>query len=112
MERLIYEFSRPSRAPAPSSAPPLTSYPIAVRHAASAWRTLAGKFLSGLSFHREATTKVRGSTSPHVGSVAASAPGLGLPHHRHPMSVDEATAGIVLAFVLTLSLGYLLWSFA
>lgn len=58
------------------------------------WRTLIGKFRSGLFF-------------PEIEAQRRTlAPGL--PHHRHPMTVDEACAGIVLVSVLGLCCLYLL----
>lgn len=76
-------FSRRSRARAPSPDYPPVSYPLAVlKTAAAAWRNLIGKFRSG-TFFPEAEAQRR-TLAP------------GLPHHRHPLTADEALAGIVL----------------
>jgi len=116
-------FSRPSRARAPSLAPP-ASYPAAVKTPAAAWRNSTGISESGFPFHSNAPAKVRAGASPHMGSVAGSAPGRRyfpeaeaqrltlsprLPHHRrHPMTADEALAGIILGLVCLSAVIYLI----
>lgn len=103
-------------------------YPHTGLTAGAAWRKPTGISEFGLPLHSDATAKVRDSTSPNVGSVAVSAPGRrffseaeaqrltlapGLPHHRrHPVTPDEALAGLVLVALGLLALGYLLWRFA
>ena len=92
------QTSRRSSARALQQAPPPAVYPKAVRHPASAWRNLAGKFLPG-SFFDEATAQ-RLTLGPR------------LPHHRrHSMTADEALAGIILGCVALLSVAYMLVRF-
>jgi hypothetical protein len=59
------------------------------------WRRLSGKFRSG-HFFSEAEARERALHGP------------GLPHHRHhPLTADEALAGIVLALVCLSAVIYL-----
>ena len=61
---------------------------------ASAWRTSVGKFLRSDFFpESEAQRRTLGPGLPH--------------HRRHPMTGDEALAGIVLLLTVTGALGYL-----
>jgi len=88
------------------------------------WRALIGKCRSGFSFRRD-VAKVRAGRTRHRGSRAGSAPGrrwfseaeaqrllLGprLPHQRrHPLTADEALAGLILLAVSLAGLAYLIW---
>lgn len=73
------------------------------------------------SFHSDAVSKARTDASRHLGSVVGAAPGrrffpeaeaeqlaLGprLSHHRHPLTVDEAVAGIIMATICAAALVY------
>lgn len=60
-----------------------------------AWRNLTGKFRSGLFFPEAEAQR------------QALAPGL--PHHRHPMTADEACAGLVLIAAVLTAVGLLAW---
>lgn len=59
------------------------------------WRTRIRKFVSG-HFFSEAEARDR-TLSP------------GLPHHRHPMTADEALAGLALMLVGLPCLAYIIW---
>lgn len=71
-------------------------YPRAVKTAAAAWRNLADLFRAR-HFFSEAEAERRALRGP------------GLPHHRHPMTADEALAGIILIGLISIALGYLAW---
>ena len=80
-------FSPSSRHPSARAPSPVTPFPASYPHAvktipASAWRTSVGKFLRS-DFFPESEAQRR-TLAPR------------LPHHRHPMTPDEALAGIVL----------------
>lgn len=80
-------FSRHFRARARPADSPSALYPHAVTTPAAAWRTLIGKFRSGHFFpEAEAQRQTLGPRLPH--------------HRRHPLTADEALAGIVLAIML------------
>lgn len=74
------------------------------------------------SFHSDAVSKARTDASRHLGSVVDAAPGCRffpeaeaerlalsprLPHHRrHPLTCDEAAAGIIMATICAAALVY------
>lgn len=79
----------------------------------SAWRALIGAIRSGFSFHRE-----RSDQSPEGAwicdeklaqalSLRPRAPGL--PHHRHPLTTDEAFAGLIVLLVSATAITHLFW---
>ena len=89
-------FLRHPRARAPLPAHPPTLYPSQVKPAATAWRKLAG-FFHASNFYSEAEAQRRTLRGP------------GMPHHRHPMTGDEALAGLILLVTVITGLGYLAW---
>lgn len=79
------------------------------RTPSSAWRNLIARLRSGFLYLREAAAKVRGVRfcDEHSAQTMTLRP-VGLPHHRHPLTVDEALAGIILSAVSLSSVIYLL----
>lgn len=87
----------------PNSAATLWGFFSSLRHlnravhpplrAAAAWRSLSGTFRTGFYSEAEAQRRTLGPR---------------LPHHRHPITADEALAGIVTVIVLVGVLIYVL----
>lgn len=88
-------------------------YPPTGPTAGAAWRNPIGEFCrSGFLSWREAVAKVRGvrfCDERTAQDLTLRPRGPGLAHHRHPMTVDEACAGIVTLAVIMAALGYLAW---
>lgn len=87
-QQSAFPLSRRSRAHIRSAAViPLPAVPPAELDPQRTWRTVLGKFRARTFFPESAARDV--TLSP------------GLPHHRrHPLTADEALAGIVLAIML------------
>ena len=70
-------------------------YPLAGETPAAAWRNLTGHSESGFFDEAEAQRLTLGPR---------------LPHQRHPMTADEALAGIALAIALVIGAFALIWT--
>jgi hypothetical protein len=98
-------FLRRPRARAPSAATPPQSYPADLT-SQRAWRNPTGTPESGIS---PARPQSRFCSETHAQQLTLRA-GPGLPHHRHhPLTVDEAIAGILTLSICGASLAYALW---
>lgn len=92
-------FSPSSRHPSARAPSPVTPFPASYPHAvktipASAWRTSVGKFLRSDFFpESEAQRLTLGPRLPH--------------QRRHPLTLHEAAAGLVLVFLVVGATVYL-----
>ena len=87
---------------------PATTTPVD----SGAWRTPAGITEPGNLCPREARSESpqgRFCSELTAQELTLRPREPGLPHHRHPMTADEALAGFILLATISAALGYLAW---
>lgn len=82
-----------------------------------AWRNPIGMIRSGFLYLAQAVAKVRGvgfcdESEAQALTLRPRPQAPGLPHHRHPMTADEACAGMALSAVIVPLIVYLCWKAA